>query len=31
MGKVLIAVPTFETIFPDTFKSIYGLDKCYDC
>lgn len=27
MGKVLIAVPTFETIYPDTFKSIYGLDR----
>ena len=26
--KILIAVPTFETITPDTFKSIYGLDKC---
>ena len=25
--KILIAVPTFETIFPDTFKSIYDLDK----
>lgn len=25
--KILIAVPTFETIYPDTFKSIYGLDK----
>lgn len=24
--KILIAVPTFETIFPDTFKSIYDLD-----
>lgn len=24
--KVLIAVPTFETIYPDTFKSIYDLD-----
>lgn len=26
--KILIAVPTFETIFPDTFKSIYDVDKC---
>ena len=26
--KIFIAVPTFETITPDTFKSIYGLDKC---
>lgn len=24
--KILIAVPTFETIYPDTYKSIYGLD-----
>lgn len=23
--KILIAVPTYETITPDTFKSIYGL------
>lgn len=25
--KILIAVPTFETIYPDTYKSIYELDK----
>lgn len=25
--RVLIAVPTFETIYPDTFKGIYDLDK----
>ena len=25
--RILIAVPTFETIYPDTFKSIYDLDK----
>ena len=25
--KILIAVPTFETIFPDTYKSIWELDK----
>lgn len=25
--KILIAVPTFENIYPDTFKSIYGLDS----
>ena len=25
--KILIAVPTYETIFPDTFKSIWELDK----
>lgn len=27
MAKVFIAVPTFENIYPDTFKSIYGLTK----
>ena len=26
--KILIAVPTFENIYPDTFKSIYELDSC---
>lgn len=25
--KILIAVPTFETIYPDTYKSIFDLDK----
>lgn len=25
--KILIAVPTFENIYPDTFKSIYDMDK----
>lgn len=25
--KILIAVPTFENIYPDTFKSIYDIDK----
>ena len=25
--SVLIAVPTFETIAPETFKSIYGLER----
>ena len=40
--KILVAVPTFETITPETFKSIYNLDsaghdlsfdyvKGYDC
>ena len=24
--KILIAVPTFETIYPDTYKAIYELD-----
>ena len=26
--KILIAVPSYENIYPDTFKSIYDLDKC---
>lgn len=26
MATILIAVPTFESIFPDTFKAIYDLD-----
>lgn len=26
--KVLIAVPTFESIYPDTYKSIWDLDDC---
>ena len=25
--KILIAVPTFESIYPDTFQSIYELDR----
>lgn len=25
--RILIAVPTFETIYPDTFKSIWELDE----
>jgi len=28
--KILIAVPTFENILPDTFKSIYNLEKTED-
>lgn len=27
MAKILIAVPTFETIYPDTYKSIWDVDK----
>ena len=27
MSKVLIAVPTFENIYPDTFKAIWEMDK----
>ena len=26
MSKILIAVPTFESIYPDTYKGIYELD-----
>ena len=26
--KILVAVPTFETIYPDTYKSIWDMDKC---
>ena len=26
--RILIAVPTFETIYPDTYKSIWDVDKC---
>lgn len=30
--KIFIAVPTYETISPDTFKSIYGLQKgAHEC
>lgn len=25
--KILIAVPTFETIYPDTYQSVWNLDK----
>lgn len=28
MARVLIAVPTFENIYPDTFKAIYDVDRC---
>lgn len=32
MAKILIAVPTFENIYPDTFKAIYDLDTSgHDC
>ena len=27
--RILIAVPTFETIYPDTYKSLWDLDKCW--
>lgn len=26
--KILIAVPTFETIYPDTYKALWDMDKC---
>ena len=29
--NILIAVPTFESIYPDTYKSIYGLDCGDNC
>lgn len=30
--KILIAVPTYENIYPDTFQSIWNLDRCgHDC
>ena len=25
--KILLAVPTYETIYPDTFKSLWGLER----
>lgn len=28
MSKILIAIPTFENIMPETFKSIYDIDSC---
>lgn len=28
MGKILIAIPTFENIMLETFKSIYDLNDC---
>lgn len=27
MAKILIAVPTFESIYPDTYKGIWDMDK----
>ena len=27
MSKVLIAVPTFENITPDTYKALWDMDK----
>ena len=30
--RILIAVPTFENIMPDTFKAIWDMDKCgHEC
>ena len=30
--KILIAVPTYETIYPDTYQSIWDMDKCgHEC
>lgn len=28
MARILIAIPTFESIYPDTFRSVWNLDKC---
>ena len=28
MPRILIAVPTFESIFPETYQAIWDLDKC---
>lgn len=25
--KIFLAIPTFETIYPDTFKSLWGLER----
>ena len=25
--RILVAVPTYETIYPDTYKSIWDMDK----
>lgn len=27
LSKILIAIPTFENIFPDTYKSVWDLDR----
>lgn len=26
--RILVAVPTYETIYPDTYKSLWDMDKC---
>lgn len=31
MTNILVAVPTFENIYPDTFKAIYDLEVPEDC
>jgi len=31
MTKVLIAIPTFENITPDTFKAVWDMDKPCEC
>ena len=31
MNKILIAIPTFESILPETFKSVYGLKVPANC
>lgn len=27
MAKILVAIPTFESIYPDTFKALWDMDK----
>ena len=31
MPSVLVAIPTFESIYPDTFKSLWEMDKPEGC
>lgn len=31
MARVLIAIPTFESITPDTFKALWDMDKPCEC
>lgn len=31
MARVLIAVPTFENIYPDTYKALWDMDKPCEC
>ena len=32
MSRILIAIPTFENIYPDTYKALWDMDKCgHEC